>query len=68
MIEKRFKKEQRDNPTHSTFISFSHTIRNYNLSTLQLNKMFTKLVDWDDYKGSSKKEILEFLSKENSIK
>ena len=58
-VEARFK--IKEHPTKSTFCQFVATIKGQEFSDSTINKWFYRLVDKEDYRGSSHQEILAWL-------
>lgn len=65
---KEFTQLVEDNPNLSTTILFCRYVRGKQLARPTFLRHFNVMVDKEDYKGSSKKELLAFLwSKNNEI-
>ena len=60
MISRKFKQIQKDNPNLSTLICYIRTIKEMRLHNDVIEKNL-RLVDFEDYKGSSRKELLAYL-------
>lgn len=60
-IQRKFNKEVKDNPSLSSLICFVRSIKGKNYTQRSIAEWFTELVDWDDYKGSSKTQLLRWL-------
>jgi len=60
MLQRKFQQIQKDNPNLSSLICYVRAIKGMRLHPDVIEKNL-KLVDWDDYKGSSRKELLSFL-------
>jgi len=56
-----FEKTKNANPYWSSLICFCSVVENRNLDEITIRKYFSKLVEKEDYQGSSKKELLEFI-------
>lgn len=60
-IERRFRRMEKENPYHSTFINFGRAIRGQGFSKKLISYWFKKLVDPDDYDKKDKKVLLRQL-------
>lgn len=61
MLEQRFNDATTNNPYASSLVCFIKACRGYKISKADISKNFYQFVDKEDYKGSSQKEILDFI-------
>lgn len=60
-IEDKFKQLLDNHSGWSSYVCFFFSIENRNIWKMELNRLFNKLVEKDDYNKSDKSEILSFL-------
>jgi hypothetical protein len=61
-IERRFRKEEKDNPNLGDYIVFAKAIAGQGFSQDRLARAFNKLVPTDDYDTKDKKALMEHLN------
>lgn len=60
-IKRLFKKIEKENPGWGSYIVFANTVKGKNFSHDRIARMFTELVDKNEYSKSDKKDLLEHL-------
>ena len=60
-IERLFEKVERQNPGWGSNVVFANVINGKNFSHDRIARMFSKLVDKNEYERSEKKQILKYL-------
>lgn len=60
-IERKFNNVQEKNQLWSSYLCFANTIKGNNFSEDRLKRMFTKLVDKNDYAQNEKRQIIRHL-------